>query len=126
MDGVGDNKLSPAEQALVDQAKPKPDKEVSIQVLDPDVSEPKQPTGKNEDSSPPEKKRTVRTKKTRKFASQESGEVVLVTESFKLRKDLQERLLRASFERKMSREAPFTKQGIINEAIETWLDTQGF
>lgn len=53
-------------------------------------------------------------------------EVVLITDSFKLKREIRDRLLRASFERKLTRAAPYTKQAIVNDALESWLSDNGF
>jgi len=58
--------------------------------------------------------------------AEDVGEIVLVTDSFKLKKNIQDRLLRASFERKVSKSAPYTKQAIVNEALDAWLLENGF
>ena len=58
--------------------------------------------------------------------AEDVGEIVLVTDSFKLKKNIQDRLLRASFERKVSKSAPYTKQAIVNEALDAWLVENGF
>lgn len=59
-------------------------------------------------------------------ANASNAEVVLITDSFKLKREIRDRLLRASFERKLSRSEPYTKQAIVNDALESWLSEKGF
>ena len=144
------NRLSPEEQALVEAAKPQP---VVLPVQDDAVSadsakdtsqaveipvkqtttsakKPEAVSSKSKKTRTPKAARASKAKSSKTQPTnepeRETGDVVLVTDSFKLKQDIQKRLLRASFERKLTREAPYTKQAIVNEALEAWLTEQGF
>lgn len=129
------NKLSPEEIALVEGAKP-----VSIQVKtktkedDNNVAGGIEPEPKRDESNsetqpskpkakvPKQKKQSLR----RATGNAAPSDDVLVTDSFKLYKGIQNRLLRASFERKVEKTAPYTKQAIVNKALDSWLSDNGF
>ena len=50
----------------------------------------------------------------------------IVSITIRLPASLPSRLLRASVERKLRREQPFTQQDIVAEALHAWLDLHGY
>ena len=55
-----------------------------------------------------------------------TDEEILEKEGFLMRRSLRRRMTKASMERKLSRERPWTKQDIHNQAVEEWLDRNGY
>ena len=55
-----------------------------------------------------------------------ADEEILEKEGFLMRRSLRRRMTKASVERKLSRERPWTKQDIHNQAVEEWLDRNGY
>ena len=50
----------------------------------------------------------------------------IVSITIRLPASLPSRLLRASVERKLRREQPFSQQDIVAEALHAWLDLHGY
>lgn len=127
------NRLSPQEQALVDAASTKPHlvaveppEELKTQVEAPPSTEATVvETEKVLAPKPTPKQRRTRAKKEASGEESESDEI-LISDSFKLRKSVQERLLKASLHRKLERTKPYTKQDIVNVALDEWLEAHEF
>ena len=123
------NKLSSEEVALVKAAEPIPIQKLDKANDEHDIKiagriDPK-PIPEESPQHPIVKKQKKLSTK-RLVAQAEMGEEALVTDSFKLYKSIQNRLLRASFERKVDKTPPYTKQAIVNDALDAWLLEQGF
>ena len=129
------NKLSPEELALVEgpksdpiQVAPKPNEENSKEAGRIELESKKSVPVEEEQyanlktKGPKPKKQALR----RATENANSSDDMLVTDSFKLYKGIQKRLLRASFERKVDKIAPYTKQAIVNDALDSWLSENGF
>jgi len=115
--------LSPEALAFIRQGTPKPEAERL-------ASKPIAPASEIK-SQPPENDaaaEAVARPKPRIQARQEAAPVQgpLVGLSFRLPAEIHHALMRASFERKMQRQEPWTQQEIAAEALAGWLKKQGY
>lgn len=116
-DALQSTSLPPEAIALIKQGTPKPQTEVS---LTPSVK-PREtvPVASSVVTAEPQPK--PRAKKEPAAAASP-----LVSLYVRLPSDLSQSLLKASLERKMNKTRPFTQQDIMAEALQTWLQKNGY